>query len=482
MLLTELSRRKQKALAREIKKYIEQENRLIKGTELRQFLNKYDVTTSLKEITTLLKGLYVEKTVKKLVDSIQLPVVWDTSLVLLEAQKIYELFYNTTQTNIFISPVMNELEKKIFEIKINNIRKFKYLYYSILTDTNSEHSTIIDYQSDDNYTDNQILQFAQENMYCIYTCDYTMGLRAKSRQIDTIIFSKTNAANIPKYTPVADGKNIMLTSEIVKNLNVEEVIRIASLLKTNKFILTFEFVEMLERKKDNILIREYIAFFVFDKNEEYTIFALREDGSDYNVICAKYNALVLTHKSSTAINLKKKNIPYFFILNQSELALMKKINKELGEESPNPLLANLLQANSLEKDYENDETSQTNIISNEIVSPVLSKIPNYNPFSNTIKFNPLQTTSERMWVLNSEEKEVTPTSNYFPTLNYTALPGYYVIHGKKNFDGTFSLTVYQIIEENDFKTGQILYQSSFTEETDIPKKYRHYAIVLKRSA
>ena len=468
MLLTEFSCRKQQAIARELKKYIEQENRLIKESELRQLLNKYDINANLKEITNLFKSFYVEKTVEKLVSSIQLSVVWDTSLVSLEINKLYELFHNPSQTNIFISSVMKELEQKVSETPINNSRKFKYLYYSILSDANSEHSIIVDYESNNSYTDDEILQFAQEKMYHIYTCDYTMGLRAKSRKIDAIIFNKINETDTPKYTPTTDGKNIIITSEIVKSLKVEEVIKIATLLEANKFILPFEFIETLESEKNNALIREYVAFFVFDEKEDYTLFASREDGSDYSTICKKYNALVLTKNTSMAINLKKNHIPYYFILNQYELSLIKKINMEVNEDFPN----------SSNNEPENNETLNSN---EEVTSVQLSKIPNYNPFSNTVKYNPIGKTNEKIWVLNGSEKEVPPTGNFFPTQSYTALPGFYVIHGINNMDGTYSITIYQIIEKNSFKTGQILGQYSFVDETEIPKKYRHYAAVLKRS-
>lgn len=475
MLHTELSRRKQQALAREIKKYIEQEDRLIKEAELRQLLSKHDIEGNLKDIKNLFESFYVEETIKKLVDKIQPSVVWDTSLVKLETKKIYELFYNTSQTNIFIASVMKEIEKKIMEGKVNNRGKFRYLYYSILADSNSEHSTIVDYESNESYTDNQILQFAEENMYHIYTCDYVMGLRAKARKINVIIFNSINEENTPKYIPVADGKNIIITPEILKCLNIGKVVDIATLLKANKFILPFEFIEMLESEKDNTLIREYITFFVFDKNEDYTIFTSQEDGSDYGAICQKYNALVLTPSSSIAIDFKKKQIPYYYILSQNELELMKNFNMELNEEEPDSSLTD-----SSEQEQKNDEISKTLLISNEFVSSQqFSKIPNYNPLSNTVKYNPLEITSEKMWVLNGKEKEVRPNANFFPTQSFTALPGYYVIHGTRNLDGTFSLTVYQIIEKNTFKTGRVLYQDTFFDEKVVPTKYRHYATVLK---
>lgn len=291
MLITDLSTTKKKALAKDIKELIEPDKaqtvRLLKETELRKFLKSRGFIANLSDIVDLLNSCYCEKTVNRLISKIQQSVVWDTSISRLTIQKLGELLYRNPRMNIFITPVLEELKKKISEDDVANSTKFKYLYYSILTDTNSEFSTIVNYQSTSKYTDDTILHFAKENMYMIYTCDHTLGLRAKSRQIPVSIFNKLSDANIPQYTPVKNGKNLVLAPDLLNNVSLNEIIKIAHVIHANKFVLPVNFIEELERTKNNPSTREFINFFVKDENEDYTIFSLYEDSLKYNVLCKK---------------------------------------------------------------------------------------------------------------------------------------------------------------------------------------------------
>ena len=156
MLITDLSVDKQKALAKEIKSLIEPEKaqtvRLIKETELRQFLSKKGLTANMRDVIQLLQTYYAqEPTVKRLLSKIQQSVVWDTSLVGLTIQKLGELFYCNPRTNIFLTSVLDELKKKMNEPDIKNSNKFRYLYLSIINDSNSEFSTIVNYESEEKY-------------------------------------------------------------------------------------------------------------------------------------------------------------------------------------------------------------------------------------------------------------------------------------------------------------------------------------------
>ena len=475
MQITDLSTSKQKALAKDIKSFIEPDKArtpaLLKETDLRQFLVKKGITASLKDVIQLLESFYAEITVRRLMSKIQQSVVWDTSLVGLTIQKLGELLYRNPRTNIFITSVLDELKKKMNEPDINNSNKFKYLYYSIISDTNSEFSTIVDYKSDEDYTDNQILQFALENQYKIYTYDYTMGLRAKSRQIPVSIFNRITEVAVAKYTPVPNGKNIILTPGLIKSLTVEEVIKTAHILHGAKFVLTYDFIEELEKLKQNTSTREYINFFVYDEHENYTIYALHEENSNYELLCKKYNAIVLTDSDSCAIFLKLNQIPYHLILDPGAITFLEKMNTQIT-------LSQKIIHDDTEGAKELVSAAEHETAPALIPSVTTSKIPYYNPWHDVVRFKASAPVGEKIWVLNKSYEEIKPKNEKYRTKCYKALPGYFVIHGVNHLDGTYSLTVYKIIVKGTFKTGQIMQTFSLTKESDIPKEYRHFASVL----
>lgn len=478
MLFTDLSTTKRKALAKDIKDLIEpdkaQTTSLLKETELRRFLKSRGFIANLGDVVQLLKAFYCEKTVNRLISKIQKSVVWDTSLSRLTIQKLGELLYCNPRTNIFITPVLRELKAKINEDDITNATKFKYLYYSILSDTNSEYSTIVDYQGNSKYTDDAILQFARDNMYMIYTYDHALGLRAKSRQIPVSIFNKLNDTIVSKYSPVSSGKNLVLTQEIATNISLAEIIKLAHVLHANKFVLTCDFIEELERNKNTPLTREFINFFVYDENEDYTIFSLYEDCSKYNTLCQKHNAIVLTSNEDCAISLKQQHVPYHIILNPTIIKFL----EEKGTQVTLSYQATNKTQEEAKKLVAEGESKTTPVL---ITSTASVRIPYYSPRYDSVRFKPANATHEKMWVLDDSNNEVKPDNPSSKSLNYKAIPGYFIIHGDNKLDGTYSLTVYKIILKGTFKTGQIIQNFTFTSETEVPKEFKHYAAVLKMS-
>ena len=487
MLITDLSVDKQKALAKEIKSLIEPEKaqtvRLIKETELRQFLSKKGLTANMRDVIQLLQTYYAqEPTVKRLLSKIQQSVVWDTSLVGLTIQKLGELFYCNPRTNIFLTSVLDELKKKMNEPDIKNSNKFRYLYLSIINDSNSEFSTIVNYESEEKYTDTQILNYAYENKYRIYTYDYTMGLRAKSRQIPVSIFNRITEEKVPNYYPVSGGKNIILTPELLENLSVEEIIKTAHILHASKFVLTSEFIEKLETLKQRLSIREYINFLVFDDEEKYTTYA---EGSDYETLCKKHNAFVLINSDTTAITLKQNQIPYHIILKSDDLEFMKKMNTQITLPRSTEQASNYsLITNTPSSEVPNLVSAAEHETTPALISSTdTCKIPNYHPYYDSITYP--KSALEKIWVLDETLNEVKVSEDEKHNHKYfKAFPGYFVIHGINNLDGTYSITVYKIIVKGSYKTGQIMQKFTFEKDStlkkasDVPKDYRHYASVL----
>lgn len=477
LTITDLSDNKRKALAKSIKDLIEpnkaQTATLLKETELRKFLTSRGITANLGDVVDLLKSCYSEFTVNRLISKIQQSVVWDTSLSRLTVQKLGELLYCNPRTNIFLTSVLDELKKKMNEDDVTNSTKFKYLYYSILSDTNSEYSTIVDYDSDLTYTDNQILHFAKENMYMIYTYDHTLGLRAKSRQIPVSIFNKISDDLVPKYNPVASGKNLVLTPELISDLTLAEIIKIAHVLHANKFVLTFNFVEELEHAKNSSATREFINFFVYDENENYTIYALCEEESNFDLLCKKYNAIVLTASEDCAIMLKRLQIPYHIALDSSITKFLEEKNTQVTLE-PKIISKNEDESKKLVSETEKQTTPAL------ISSTAPTRIPYYSPKYDAITYKPSNTIHEKVWVLDDSNNDLKPEERA-KLLKYRALPGYFVIIGNNNLDGSYTLMVYKIIIKGTYKTGQIIQNFTFTSEADVPKEYKHYAAVLKMS-
>ena len=281
MLITELNFTHKKALAKEIRCFVEpdkaQTTRIIREAELRKFFAQKELTMhGISDVEIILKSNYNEKTISRILSKIQKPIVLDTCLCNLNEAKMEELILNSDCGFIITTKVYKEIIKlsSSGDPTINSsVQTAQKLLNLILEDSESNYCSIVDIplKDIDGYVDNQLLAFCKKNDYTLYTYDYTCGLRAKARGINVQIFTAFNKATKRKYVPDPTGKNIILSKDILRRMRANNIIEIATELGANKFILTKEFVDYIEELKDDCLISDWIQFFVADENNDYLI-------------------------------------------------------------------------------------------------------------------------------------------------------------------------------------------------------------------
>lgn len=297
-----LSATKKKLIARELRKFLEPAGAKGKKTSLSEGDVKKKAEElgvcikNVKELQDILSANFNQQTIQRLTRNIKKSVVWDCSICNLEPAKLEELFRSDAVENIITSLTMEEivrLSNSLENSSKQNISNANFLKNAILEDVNSKYCKAVLLQKSD-YVDNHLLNFCSDNGYGLYTFDYSMGLRAKIRGIDVTIFNKCVTKNIPKYTPVPDASPIILSSDLLKNMHLKQIIQQATELNGGKFLLTTDFVEELDVKKTLYSIRHFILFLLVDTNNSYTMY-LNCNSSDSSIfeIAKKYNSITL---------------------------------------------------------------------------------------------------------------------------------------------------------------------------------------------
>ena len=230
MLITELNLTQKRALAKDIRCCIEPDKakttRILKETELRRFLSKEKSISFLgiAEVISILKSNYSEKTIKRLLSKIQPSIVWDTCLCKLPVQEIENLLYHSGKNIIITTAVLDEILKLAQTSSASrDYLSAHRLLYKIFEDTTSEFCSIVDVPRTP-YVDNQLLPFCQKNNYELYTYDYVMGLRARSRKIKVKIYIDPNSTLKASYTPNPLGKNILLSNDLLDKVSFSDIL------------------------------------------------------------------------------------------------------------------------------------------------------------------------------------------------------------------------------------------------------------------
>lgn len=464
MLIIELALSKKQALARELRKLIEpekaQSKRTLRETEIRKYLCKKGLSYyGLSDIISVLKTNYSDLTVSRLISKIQKPVVWDTCICNLPTQELVDLLYNTNIDCIITTSVYEELLK--LSLSSSKTKSGVYnaldLIENILDDTDSRFCTIVDLPRDtcvNNYVDNQLLWYCENNNYMLYTHDYVLGLRAKSKGIDVSIFTSFDRSTLPEYTPNPDGKNIILNSDLLNIVSVSEIVETAKEIGANKFILTNEFIENLEDgTKIKILNSELIHFLVMDDDNSYCIYLSSEETSDASELSDRYNAVVFSSSITQCIEYKMNYIPYQMIKKTSDIKFFK--NRVHAALTVSPYYtSNFEYEDNLDDDIRID--SETEKVSEVNVAPNLCNekkkaigknskliIPCYRPKSHQISVKNIPM-NQKIWVLDASCNELTADFKN----GFTISIGYKVIHITNNLNNTFKLTVYEILNLN----------------------------------
>ena len=491
MLINELANSNKKVLAKELRKLIEPDkaksSEVLKESEIRKYLCKHHLTYyGISDIVSVLETNYSDKTILRLLSKIQKPVVWDTCICNISPQELKNMLYNGDVENIITTAVYDELLKLAVssDSKKPGIYNAYNLVSSILDDVDSKFCTIVDLPKDtcvNNYVDNQLLWYCSENDYELYTHDYVLGLRAKSKGIAVTVFTSFDESEIIKYSPNQSGKNVILNIDLINMASITEIVQAAESIGANQFILTHEFVEALENINIKTQNSHLIHFFVLDTDNTYSFYLSENETTDVSVLADKYNAIVFSSDIRQCLEYKMNCIPYKLLRPSSKHIFKNRMYSALAL-SPY-YTSDFIYEDNLDENPEEIETSETNksfepiIIDNsEIVdvsdedkykkstsnqsikaSPIL--IPHYKPKKHQILVKNLSL-NEKIWVLDNFGKELTPDFKN----GYTALPGYTVIHVLNVLNDTFRLNVYKIVNSNTQNYSSKIVSISFTKE------------------
>lgn len=488
MLITELAHTNQKVLAKELRKLIEPDkaksNKVLKESEIRKFLCTKNLTYyGISDIISVLKTNYTDKTISRLLTKINKSVVWDTCICNIPSQELTSILYNEDVENIITTAVYDELLKLSIssDAKKTGIDNAFTLVSSILDDVDSNFCTIVDLPKDtcfNNYVDNQLLWYCSENNYELYTHDYVLGLRAKSRNIKVSVFTSFDESEIVEYTPNPAGKNVILNVDLINMASIEEIVQTAKSIGAKKFILTHKFVESLEDTRVKTQNAPLIHFFIFDSDNTYSLYCSEDENSDISTLVEKYNAIVLSSDIRQCLEYKMNYIPYK-LLQPSDASIFK--DRIFSALTLSPYYtSDFSYEDNLDENKEEPEQNEDTNESDEIDNSILKKekasailIPHYKPKKHQIPTKNLSL-NERIWVLDDNGKELTPDYKN----GYTALPGYTVIHIVNTLNGAFKLNVYKIVNSKTNNYSSKLVSLAFTKNNlneVVSEEYQSFA-------
>lgn len=489
MLINELANSNKKVLAKELRKLIEPDkaksSEVLKESEIRKYLCKNHLTYyGISDIVSVLKTNYSDKTILRLLSKIKKPVVWDTCICNISSQELKNMLYNSDVENIITTAVYDELLKLAIssDSKKAGIYNAYNLVSSILDDVDSNFCTIVDLPKDtcvNNYVDNQLLWYCSENNYELYTHDYVLGLRAKSKDIAVTVFTSFDESEIVKYSPNPSGKNVILNIDLINLASIEEIVQAAESIGANQFILTHEFVEALENINIKTQNSHLIHFFVLDTDNTYSFYLPESETSDVSILADKYNAIVFSSDIRQCLEYKMDCIPYKLLRPSNKHVFKNRIFSALTLSpyyTSDFIYEDNLDENTVEietiktvETNENVELDSVNI--SEKASPIL--IPHYKPKKHQILVKNLSL-NEKIWVLDKLGQELTPDFKN----GYIVFPGYTVIHVLNILNDTFKLNVYKIVNSNTQNYSSKIVSISFTKENFnevVSNEYKSFA-------
>ncbi len=444
LLQTPMTKTQTRALARDIRKMIEPDKarttRILSECELRRTLINKDKLhiSGIYDVVQILQSAYKQVTVNRLLTKVQKSIVWDTSLCRRPMNELKESFFNSESNIIITTDMYDELLKLANSSKNDeDVQTARELALLILEDTDSNHCVIVDLPKE-SYVDNQLLHYCIINQCELATCDYLLGLRARARGINVKVFHGITEVN--KYFPNRMGKNVLLSKDLLENqIPLSEILSMATSLGANKFILTNEFIETLEKEPARTKYRDMIRFFVYDEDRNYTIYPDIEE-SDIKDIALKYDAIILSSSLKACIEYKVKFIPYRLVSTCLEPTTQKP------------------------KKRSSDNDGVTGVA-----------IPHYANQTNSISMKKLPI-NEKIWVLDGSKQQMKPSDKKA----FEVKPGFTVIHGVNKL-GYYKLDVYSIVANSSGKNiGKLIFTTEFQKDTvdNVDMLYRHYAKLL----
>lgn len=488
MLINELSFAKKQELARKLRKVIEpekaQSKHIIKETVIRKYLSKEHLTYyGLFDLISVFKTNYSKKTISRLVSKIQKSIVWDTCLCHISSQELTDLLFNSDYGNIITRSVYDEL-LKLSLTKNDDPESSENAYRlitNILEDTESNFCSIIDLPPkmlNNKYVDNQLLIYCMQNNYTLYTHDYVLGLRAKSRSINVKIFTNFDETKIEQYTPTSTGKNILLDCSLLNEVSLSDILSRAKSIKGNKFLLTKNFIESLEPnliKKNN---RDLINFFVLDSDNTYTMYLPENETTNLTELVEKYNAIVFSPSIEQCITYKNFFIPYKIVYPADTVTFKRNILTTL-KASPYSGNINISESDLVEPVSEtglansNDSLSDICLTKNAVQKNTqLFMPPHYVVQSHQVNVAKVAP-NERMWVLDETGADITSGKvSKIPLHVFSS-----IVHIENSLNDSYKLNVYKVVNRKAkccMKTVSLTF-SKETIEACVPQEFQSFA-------
>lgn len=478
MTVADLSFSRKKLLARKIRELLEPDGvkseKITKQIELRRLILSEEniVIDGMADVIKILNSNYSQKTITRLLSKIQKSVVWDTSICHLPIQKLNTLFYQAEKNNIISSLTFNEL----FSLSQNkdaspeDRQHAKFLYMSILEDTDSKYCTTVNITKT-TYVDTQLIEYCVENNYSLYTHDLLMGLRAKCNHIDVTIFNVINEAEIPKYNPNPNGKNIIIDIDTLRSVDIKDVVCIAQEMNAGKFIFTYEFIEAIEKHKGSKYVKTVSAFLGYDSNNKYSIYLNKEESAfSFEELAKKYNATIFTNDTDKCFDYKTRCVDFKLVSSVEDRQFMEKLSNSLNSLEIPATNVVINCSNNASSDTSNDTSN--NASNQASVKKQVYCIPHCFPQNKALYVHNLPI-NEKLWVLNNENVEISLKDQRKIKLD----SGYTIIHGINTLKDGYTLTAYRVVKQAGTYIGLIVFSTEFYKGSVdcVDPKYKHYA-------
>ena len=462
MFIADLNFTAKKGLAKELRRFIEPSGakgtKTVKENDLRKWLlAEHDISMyGISEILNVLSSHYTPPVTERLFSKIQKSVVWDTSVCKIPYNELKARFYDDSTNILILSSVYDELLKLTQNKTSNDTDTASQLLLDIVNDSSSEHCTVIDIPKNFSYTDDQLIDFCEQNDYELCTHDYVLGLKAKGKGIKPDILTNIEGQEFP-YCPCNLGNNILLTKSIIGNIDLKQLLTYASDSKCNKIIITYDFVESLDNHKGESLqaknIRDFIRFFVKDTNSSYStvLDANIVDEASAIELAIKHDAVIVSSSLKECSIFKSHFVPYKYI--------------------PSIYSSSDTSSDFLEKSEEK-RSNIVQIVTTPAETSLNAIIPYYSPAKHVLPLASVPVT-HKVWVLDENQKMLAPGAKNA----YDLKPGYTVVYGFSRTADVHYLQVFKVKNLKKIGYASMEYSTTFNEQsiTSIPNEYMVYA-------
>ena len=399
--------------------------------------------SSYSELVDILNFHYNSQTVERLLSKLTPAIVWDCSICNISHENLKQLFYKKDIVNIVTSAFFKELLNLAYTQSNSyseESQNAKFLVDAILQDKDSRFCKAVSLTPSNTYVDTQLLKFCVTNGYKLYTQDYLLSLRARAENVDVTIFHSLENVTFPEVVSNSEGKNLILLEDLISRsaISIDVVLSYFENVNANKLIITSQFLSTLEELKDsqdvNIRknVRRYVHFLVL--HPEIVIYSKQTIVE----ICNEYNAIAMSSSLKKCFDYKCLGIEY-------------------------------------ELFYSSVPTSSSKI-QKHTDTAVTTVIPGYSQKHHAIALKKLPI-SEKIWIHDSLEKVVSYSAR---ATTVPIKPGYTIVHGVNNLNGTCSLTAYKV--KPNF-LGKVVYEITFQQNKyeDVSSPYKTYVTMLALS-